>query len=136
MSLAEEKKASVSPNFGCTDDWEQLTTSDLRQIKAQVEFELKGEEGAMEIESFMNTADGIGSSGSASASTEGAATVKLEEKTPGRIVADKVESLKANAEQTLAKIRDISLDTRMMIEKAAEDQKAKKITSFFVHRGR
>jgi hypothetical protein len=104
--------------YGVPDDWEVVTESDLRAMKAQVEFELKDEDGALELAAFMQEADG------SSSSSLGEGEVKIKhEASATEIMAEKVDSVRANLEQNLAKMRAVNLETRMMREKAVISQR-------------
>jgi hypothetical protein len=122
------KHGEFITEHGVPDDYEQLTEEDFRQLRAQVEFELSKEDGAEELDAFTQVGKALQNSSSSisnsfsvggrlpgdTSSSEVGATVKIEVPTAGEIMADKVETLKATKDPTLARMRMINLDTRTM----------------------
>jgi hypothetical protein len=114
--------------FAVPNDWERLTEADLRRLRGEVEFALSKENGEEEMQSLMELGGMMlnsGVSGSSSSTGEGyTASVPIKkEPTPGEQMAEKVEALIAQKDQTLQRMRSHNLEARSMSEKAKRRQK-------------
>ena len=128
-----KKHGEFITEHGVPDDWELLTEEDFRQLRAQVEFELSKENGAEELETFMQAGRVLQTSSSSGAynpdgrlpggCASAEAIIKVEGPTAGEVMADKVESLKATKDPCLQMMRTINLEVRTMWAKAQKMQK-------------
>ena len=118
-----------------------MTEADLRQLKATVEQELDKENAEAELEAFKQLAD-AGGAGSAAVSSAGVGEpsggrvpVKSETNNAGDVMAGKIESMNANQEQLIARMRMINLEVQKHNAKADDDQTKKGKTTLVFHRG-
>ena len=114
------------------DDWKRLTEADMRELRAEVEFQLSKENGEEEFEALMTLGKGmicgtdVPSGSGAGSSNDAVASAPIkQEQTPGEQMAEKVEALVAQKDQTLQRMRSHNLESRAMSEKAKNGRSSK-----------